>query len=294
MGKSLNMPAMEFATLDMVFNALLLVFWLRIWTSGDSRLFFNPHIAPINRFSESVLTFFWPVFRRTPSKVVATIIVVALLAIRGLAVPESVVWGLSVGFEYQLCAQSLACHMMFSVLSFLIFLFKIWGFSLIYARIASGPFDHAGGTLRYLSLPFSDVKMELRPLALAVFGMGLAFLLNVRCVANQGWLVLPDSFVPAIFLKYFISAFACWASVLPVLSVIIVILIVGSWISLFSNSSRLAFVCREWLDMLMGPLRNYPIRIGMLDLTPLVLIFAIQWLYPVLLRILSVSYERLG
>ena len=277
----------------MVFNAFLLVFWIRIWTTGDSRLFFNPHIAPINRFSESVLTFFWPVFRRTPSKVVATIIVVALLALRGLAVPESVSWGLSVGFEHQLCPQSLACHMIFSVLSFVIFLFKVWGFCLIYARITSVPFDHAGGTLRYLSLPFSDVKVELRPLALAVFGMGLAFLLNVRCSSSQGWSFLPDSTVPVLFLRYFISAFACWASVLPVLAVIIVILVAGSWLSLFSASSRLAFFCHEWLDMLLGPLRNYPIRIGMLDLTPLVLIFAIQWLYPFLFRMLSVSYGRL-
>lgn len=184
--------------------------------------------------------------------------------------------------------------MIFSLLSFFIFLFKIWGFSLIYAGSTSGPFDHAGGTLRYLSLPFSDLKIELRPLVLAVFGMALACVVNVQCAAIQGLSFLPDSAIPSLFLKYFISAFACWASILPVLSVIIVILIVGSWISLFSSSSRLAFFCREWLHMLMGPLRNYPIRIGMLDLTPLVLIVAIQWLYPILLRILSVSYGRLG
>jgi uncharacterized protein YggT (Ycf19 family) len=129
---------------------------------------------------------------------------------------------------------------------------------------------------------------------LAVFGMGLAFLINVSCVPGQGWSFLPDSAVPVIFLRYFISALACWVSVLPVLAWIVVILVIGSWLSLFSNSNRLALFCREWLDMFMGPLRNYPIRIGMLDLTPLVVIFAIQMLYPLFIKILSVSYGRLG
>lgn len=184
--------------------------------------------------------------------------------------------------------------MIFSVLSFCIFLFKVWGFSLIFVRTRLGPFDHAWDTLYRLSLPFSDLKAELRPLALAVFGLFLAFLLNLAGGLAQGDTALVGIPKPSLFLKYFISAFSCWASVLPVLATLLVVLIVGSWIALFATSSRIGFFCREWLDLLMGPLRNHPIRIGMLDLTPLVLMFVIQWIYPRIVNVLYVSYMRLG
>ena len=48
--------------------------------------------------------------------------------------------------------------------------------------------------------------------------------------------------------------------------------------------------CREWLNMLMGPLRRYPLRIGMIDLTPIVMIIAIQIVHQVCSYILLKSY----
>jgi uncharacterized protein YggT (Ycf19 family) len=285
---------MELGTFDLLFNILLLVFWFRIWTGGDSRLFFNPYLAPISRVTESIFAFLWPVFRRTPRSLLAIILVILLLAFRGLMIPSATIWTLTFGFEHQICPQPLQYHMVFSVLSFCIFLFKVWGFSLIFVRTRLGPFDHAWDTLYRLSLPFSNLKAELRPLALAPFGVLLAFLLNLAGGLAQSDAALLGLAKPSLFLKYFISAFACWASVLPVLATLLVVFIIGSWISLFSSFSRLGFLCREWLDMLLGPLRNYPIRIGMLDLTPLVLIFVIQWLYPFLVNVLYTSYGRLG
>jgi uncharacterized protein YggT (Ycf19 family) len=284
---------MELETFDLLFNFLLLIFWFRIWTGGDSRLFFNPYLAPISRVTEAIFAFLWPVFRRTPRNLIATLLVVLLLAFRGLMIPDTTIWPLTFGFEHQICPPALQFHMAFSVLSFCIFLFKVWGFSLIFVRISFGPFDHAWDTLYRLSFPFSGLKADLRPLALAVIGIFLAFLLDLTGGIAQGDATLPAMLKPSLFLKYFISAFACWASVLPVLSALLVVLIVGAWMALFTTSSRLGFFCREWLDLLMGPLRNYPIRIGMLDLTPLVFMFAIQWIYPLIVNVLYASYKRL-
>jgi len=284
---------MEVETFDTLFNCLVFILWFRIWTVGDSSLFFNPHLVPINRISESLFGFLWPLFRRTSSRLVAAILALILLALRGVFIPQSIGWTLKMGFEIQICPAGLPYHVLFSVLSFAIFLFKLWGFSLIFMRTAYGQFDHAGDALHRLSLPFSDLKIELRPLVLAIFGMLLAFLVNLTGDLARGVDAWSGTPLPSLLLRCFISALAGWASVLPILSTLLVVLIIGSWVSLFSSSQGLSFFCREWLDVLMGPLRNFPVRIGMLDLTPLIFIFVIQWTYPFIVGLLQSSYDKL-
>ena len=51
--------------------------------------------------------------------------------------------------------------------------------------------------------------------------------------------------------------------------------------------------CRTWIDFLMGPLRRYPLRIGMLDLTPIIMIFALDFLHRFMMGILARSYLKL-
>jgi uncharacterized protein YggT (Ycf19 family) len=51
--------------------------------------------------------------------------------------------------------------------------------------------------------------------------------------------------------------------------------------------------CREWTDTLLGPLRRYPLRIGMIDLSPLIYIVVLGLVQGFLHAILLSSYVRI-
>jgi uncharacterized protein YggT (Ycf19 family) len=67
----------------------------------------------------------------------------------------------------------------------------------------------------------------------------------------------------------------------------VLFVIAGHWIGMATNASNLGWMCAEWLDHLLGPLRRYPIRIGMFDLTPLVFFFGLGLLQSALFRVLE-------
>jgi uncharacterized protein YggT (Ycf19 family) len=69
-----------------------------------------------------------------------------------------------------------------------------------------------------------------------------------------------------------------------------ILLVIGSLVSLFTGSTDMAFVCKEWIDLLLGPLRRYRLQIGPLDLSPVVYIIALSFLRPWLSVLLHVSY----
>ncbi len=70
-------------------------------------------------------------------------------------------------------------------------------------------------------------------------------------------------------------------------------LIIGSWVAMFTGAHGLMMFCRNWTDTLMGPLRRYPLRIGPLDLTPIVMIFLLEFIHGFLMGILLKSYTKL-
>ena len=83
-----------------------------------------------------------------------------------------------------------------------------------------------------------------------------------------------------------LSALIMWVSILPLIASLLTVVIIGSWIAMFSGSTSTMYVCNEWMTFLLGPLRRYPIRIGMLDLTPLIALLALPYLEMVMRRLL--------
>ena len=300
---------MRFGTWDILFNILLLLFWFRIWSAEERNVFFNPYLAPLGRVSESAVNFLRPVFFGMRVRQIAAVALVFLIFFRsiifhGVAGSHDASWVLRLGFERQIDTGSFISCLIFSFLSFGVFLFKLWGISLVFVRTASSAsFDHTTGTLYYLSRPFPNVRPKLRPVLLLAFGMLLAFLLDLAGVPKlvPQTIALPvminwtDSPFLVNLLKLAISALAGWVDLLLVIQTFLILLIIGSWISMFMASRGIMFFCREWMDMILGPLRRHPIRIGMFDLTPLIFILAIQFfIYPLLKGILFASYSVLA
>ncbi|MDP6525576.1 MAG: YggT family protein [Kiritimatiellia bacterium] len=279
---------------------VLLLFWYGFWVKQDRTLFFNPFLGPMSRASGTVVGFLKknvkPLFAPLPDRVVLLIVFITLLVIRSFLVPGNSHWVLDFGF-YSCLANlgSTFSRIAFSMVSFCVFLFKIWGISLIFVHGAPrNSFDHCTETIHYASKPFSNLRFDWRPLVLAVFGMTIAFLMEQvgRSITEQGGLFADRPPLVSIA-RYFIIALAGWANVLILLRTVLFLLIIGSWVSMFTSSQPLMHFCRTWLDFLLGPLRRYPLRVGMIDLTPLIMIFALGYLHHLIMWILEGSYLKL-
>ncbi len=282
---------MQFNSWDTLFNILLLIFWFRIWATEDRASLFNPYIASLHRLSDAIVKFLKPVFFILSPRMIAAVSLVFLVALRAFAAPrEDMGWHIVLGFANvirQPVTQSVNAYLLFSVLSFAMFLFKLWGLSLIFVRSdASSRSDNTTAALYQLARPFSDLRYEWRPGVLFIFGCVLIAALDLL----GG--VKGDS-TASHALQCTILALACWVSILSVVIQIVFLLIIGSWVSLFTNAQNIMLFCRDWMDFFLGPMRRYPLRIGMLDLTPLAFMFLLFIVEGLLMGILFNSYNRL-
>ena len=296
---------MQFGTWDTLFNILLVLFWVEVWSGGDRSLSFNPYLAPLSRAGGAVVRFLSPVFFGLPDRVVALAAFAFVVVFRGVIVPGKSVWILTLGMDRQVDSASITSCLVFSLLSFAIFLFKLWGVSLVFVRQErTGTFDQTTGALYALSRPFTDLRVALRPAVLLVFGVLLVAALDFagsRVMAPSpyaaglhagiGW---GYSNALVIGLRLVILALAGWVQILPMVQSVMMLLIIGSWISMFTGSQGLMLLCREWIDFLLGPLRRYPIRIGMIDLSPIVFFFVLGFAHTLLMSLVVQSYNALA
>jgi len=52
-------------------------------------------------------------------------------------------------------------------------------------------------------------------------------------------------------------------------------------------------LCRDWINLLLGPLRRYPVKIGMFDLSPIIFFFAIGIAHTLLMSVIFAAYNTL-
>ncbi len=283
---------MPFGMIDSLFNALIFLFWFRIWFQPGERPFaVNPYLNRAGYYADSLIRFLRPVCFGLPATLISLVAVCFLLAFRAVMLPATVHWSLRVGFEYaQARPDNLAECLFMSFLSFLLFLFNLWALTLIYAwNDRAATFRRTSKTLFILSRPLTGIPQSIRPVALLVLGTLLAA--GARTIALGGSI---PAWTPAVITQLGLSALTAWVNVIPLLQQFVIALIVGSWVSTFGGSSDLLSVCREWLDLLLGPVRRFPLRIGMLDLTPLIFLFGLGALYLFLMSLLAGLYNPLS
>lgn len=273
---------MPFGSWDTVVNAVVLILWMRIWTSEDRSFIFNPYVAPLARVSDGVLGFLRPVLGWLPSRAAAAAIVAFLLVFRGFTVPLLSPGILRIGFEIASPGAGIAHCVVFSLLSFSIFLFSVWGICLLYLRPAASRahLSNTHDTMRFIGRPFTDLPLAARPVALLAFGMLIGWLVDIagkpipglglpvaNSVSGQPWAKAA--------LGLALSALERTAELLGTISSLVVVLIIGSLVAMFANSRVIHFFCRDWLDFLLGPARRWQIHIGMFDLAPLIFLFVL-------------------
>lgn len=279
---------MRFQIWNSAFNVLMMVFWFRLWNRDDRALFFNPHLSALDRLSDFIIGFMRPLFAGTPPRAIPAILIMFLLVLRALMIALGAPLTLRLGFEAaQPVASDILSCVVFSVLSFAVFLFMLWGLSLLYVRTRfSSSSHHTLNAVHSLALPFSGMRAEFRPPILLALGIVLAAALK----ALGAYEPFPDVSYTALFLHLTISALAGWTNVLAIVHSFTILLIIGSWVAMFTNSLPMVRFCNEWLSFLMGPLRRYPLVIGMFNLTPLIFMFAIGFIHRALIGLLGHAY----
>jgi uncharacterized protein YggT (Ycf19 family) len=292
---------MQYGTWDTLFNILVMVFWFGLWAHEDNRtLYFNPYLTTLARLSVGAVHFLRPVFFGLSPRWIAAVAIVFLLLLRGVAAPaQPEAWIIRFGFEVrQPAASSVPASLVFSLISFAIFIFKLWGISLLFAGGRRPPVDCAAGTLHELARPFTGCPPAWRPPVLLVMGVAIASLMTLAGAPSNSPLseftrLIADN--PEQLARYAVSSLAAWVDLLLLVRSLLLVLIIGSWIGSFAGAPGIATFCREWTDLLLGPLRRFPIRIGMMDLTPLIVLLAIQYLiWPILMGTLLVAYGALS
>ena len=293
-----NMGLMNSSTWDLLINAAALFFWFRLWMPEERDLYFNPYVASLWRFSEQAIGALRAVFLRTPGQLIALICFLFLLVFRGVSFyglamrHQTSAWVLHLGFEgipLHAGNAGVVAFVAFSFMSFAVFLFTFWGLALLYAGRKTSPFNHASGALFHVSRPFSLVPLELRPPVLLGVGILLGLLFNVDpSRGSEAFSAVP--LTATAFLKYFLSALQGWVAVLSVLQLLMLLLIIGSWAAMFSTSHELMLFCKDWIELLLGPLRRFPLHLGPLDLTPILFFFALKYLQAFLSAMLTKSY----
>jgi uncharacterized protein YggT (Ycf19 family) len=177
-------------------------------------------------------------------------------------------------------------------------LFYIWALSMIYThnRFRS---NRATNALQAVSQPFSSLPVALQPVFLVLFGCLLAALIDLTGVYtdNPGALVVmldwKNEQLATLFVKLAITSLSGFIGTINIITTSLIILIIASWIGRMTARDELTEVSREFIDMLMGPMRRFPIMVGMLDIAPIIFLILLNYAYSFLMRILSSSIQYL-
>jgi uncharacterized protein YggT (Ycf19 family) len=278
---------MDFGGWDAVFNLCILLLWAGAWVVNSREADFNPYLKAFRDGIVSALAVVRPAFFNAPYPVIAAIGIILLMLARSLLVPREPNWAIPMGLMSLRLqhADTWAESLLFGALSSCVYLFKFWAVAVLY--LGFGRADAAGSArlaLRRFAFPLSWVRSELRPAVLLAMGTGLILLLGRMAGGHGEAMALP---------KAFLSALAAWVGALDILRLTLFVLIVGSWVAMASGSTNIAWMCNEWLELLLGPIRRFPVRVGMLDLTPLLFFFGLALLQFVLMRVLIFAWQGL-
>lgn len=283
---------MKLSMWDILFNMLLLALWMREWAYRERQTLFNPYLETVKRSSDSVLEPMRAALGLSRMRVVLIIIGAILLAMRALLIINDSSWLTGIGREIiKPHTGDFMPAFMLSVFSFAIFLFNLWGMSLIYCR---GSECHVSGhpveTLFFAAKPFTSIPVKMRPVALLAYGMLLGAAIHLF-PASVGTVRPEYSSLARIVPRLVISALIGWTMMLSVLLNLLFAFIILSWVSMFTGSMNLAMFTRDWIDAIIGPFRHNRFRIGMLDLTAIIFFIAVGFIQQLLINILIRSYQ---
>lgn len=274
---------MDFRGWDILLNLIVAALWFGAWGMDSRYAYFNSYLRPMYGRFEALFSILRPAFFGSPDRAIALALVAGVVLLRPLAVPRDLAWDLSIGAAPVAVGAAfprgqLSLALLWSCLSTGIFLFALWSLCCPYLGLSRRPDGQVQTAIHALTAPFSWMHPAARPLFLAAFGFSLALLLGITGAGSDG---TAPRWAAAL-----LAVFSAWVALLDILRSLVLALIVGQWIGLATGAEGMRWMCAEWIDHLLGPLRNYPLRIGMFDLTPLIFFIGLGVAQHLLMRML--------
>jgi len=294
---------MPFSAIELFVNLLFLPLWVCVWIRNEIDFNVNPYGAALIGVSRPFLSFVGPVFGRLPRWLVALAALGMCLLVRALVYAALLgeglgrLWCLRVGFEaFRMAGGGLIRYLACSVLSFALFLFSLWGLFLVFAGLAGRrQYGEAWVFLRRVCRPLSKLAWTPAAVVLVVVGALIAALLDLL---GEPALAEPVVDVGRVSVRsgglnlgaYVLLSLSSWANVLLILRGILIVLIIGSLVGAFTGSHGMVAVCREWLELVLYPLRRFRLQLGIIDLAPLVALVFVNLSYALLNYVLWHGY----
>lgn len=286
---TLTICVMQFDTWDLAFNLAFAILWFRVFNQAPEGDFWNPYTAPLRRLTDTIISPLRPAFSALPASFMAAFLALIVLVSRALLCPRPPsAWTLHMGLMTgQIQTGALFSCFMASCFSAAIFLLKTWMIALLYLPAQrEQESERARNALFVLTKPFSLLPTSLRLPALILAGGGTAFLaeqvlpafgeMSSSClVANNPLTATPLS----MGLRALVIGLSMSVDAIGLLQQAIIFLLIGAWGGVVFGASGFTFFCREWIDLLLGPMRRHPVQLGTFDFTVILfimLLFVIQ------------------
>lgn len=275
-----NWFVMPFSPFDLLFNILLMLFWVRIW-NPPARGLPNPYCEGIDTLTQPVLAWFRSLTGNRMSLAGTALLAWFLLILFRTAVWPNANkmfaeegWALRFGLEVVLTGgpAGFVSWLAYSLFSFFAFLYLLWSVEILLlwrynVRMST---DRAGDFLYRLARPFSSIHMRLQPFVLLMAGTGFLAALNLfasPAFAADGHI---QSVPSLMLLRFVLASAAAFANVLSSMVSFILYLILASFVGLFANSQGMMLVCQEWLNLVLWPFGRNRLHVAVIDLTPFI------------------------
>ncbi len=282
-------------TFTLLFNLMLLLFWVRLWSSPSGEFHFNPFLSGTVRLTDSVFSFLRPVLR-LPEQAAALLILVFIVAFKTLFVSRlGGHWSLTIGAVFQfappVAGDLWGPRFLYSALDAALFFAHVWTvYFLVLAISSQQRASRAAEAFAYFARPFSRLPFLAQPVALLVIHGLLALTLSRTGVLTE---TLPNQTAEPSAASPFLSgplllqglrtgwlAVLSFADGLALLTRTLFVLILGNFAAAILQIGGIAVVCHEAVEMLMGRFARNRTATGMgLDFTPLIFFFVISITY---------------
>lgn len=282
--------------LQVIFNVLLLLFWVRLWSAPANEFYFNPFLSGTVRLTDSVLSFLRPVLR-LPEQASALLTLLFIGAFKTLLLGRmGGSWSLTVGavFHFSLppSGDLWGPHFLYSALDAALFFARFW--TVYFLVLAISPQQRASRAFEafaYFARPFSRIPFLAQPVVLLAIHGALAFVLCrtgvlTEAMAGQQAGVEQASASPFLTGPFFMQLLKTgWLGVLSMadglalLTQALFILILGNFAAAILQIGSLTIICHETVEMLLGRFARNPVTGMGLDFTPLIFFFVANLTY---------------
>ena len=258
----------------LLLHLALLFFWCRIWTEDDRAYFFNPLVLGPMRVVDRVVETLRTPLPFLPRRTLAGLALLGALALKALLWPASVIMFVHENVPNVVFTVPYPIQLLNELTLFLILTFQVAAIHAVLRMSSRRRMDRAAQVVELVSRPVGWIQPVWLQLPIAFLGIGVCILLTTFVFS------LPYS--SALYL----SVLSC-VNILHVWSRCVLIAILLSWLGLLMPRSAVALHAREFTAVLMGRLSGLLV-VGMMDMTPLVVFIAVDYLHGQLLQWLAI------